>query len=319
MRRASSLLLAGWLIGLGGGTVFAAQTVNRIVAVVNDAIITQADVAEEVNGILADQKTPPATEDQAGQLRQAVLDRLIERQLLLQEAKRVNVTVGNDEVVQRLELIRQRFGSEEGFQRSLEENGTSEEALKEHIRDQLIVQKLIDSKVRSTIVVSPQEVASELEQHPELAKPGDRVKASHILIRVSDTRSEAQAKALADRLRQQLQGGADFAALAKQYSEDANREQGGQMDWVAQGELMPELDAVLFALKPGELSQPIRSRLGFHLIRVEERRPADSLSSDDANRAVQEQLYQQKFGTAMSRWLADLKRRAYIQILTPDT
>ncbi len=314
----SSLLLGALLLGLGAAPAGAAQTVNRIVAIVNDAVITHADVAEEVNGVLAEQDTPTLGSQDAGRLQQAVLDRLIDRQLLLQEAKRVGVTLGSDEVIQRLELIRQRFGSEEAFQQSLRESQTSEEELKEHIRDQLLVQKLIEAKIRSTIVVSPQEVATALEQHPELAREGDRVKASHMLVRVNDTRSDAEAQALAERLRAQLQAGADFAALARQHSEDAYREQGGQMDWTAQGELMPELDEALFALKPGELSAPLRSRLGFHLLRVDDRRAADRLSFVEANRAIQQQLYQQKFAAAMSRWLAELRRRAYIQIPAPD-
>ena len=296
----------------------AAETVNRIVAVVNDAIITQADVVEEVSSLLEEQRSPAPDGPDAGRLQQAVLDRLIERQLLLQEAKRVGATVGTDEVVQRLEAIRQRFGSEDAFRESLRESGTSEEVLKEHLRDQLLVQRLIDAKIRATIVVSPQEVAKALEQHPQLAKSGDRVQASHILIRTSETRSEEQAKALMEQLHQQLKAGADFAELARRYSEDSYRDQGGRMDWTAQGELMPELDAALFSLPPGELSEPIRSRLGFHVVRVEDRRTASSLSLVEANRAIQQHLYQEKFEAALARWLDELKQRAYIQILTPE-
>jgi len=109
---------------------------------------------------------------------------------------------------------------------------------------------------------------------------------------------------------------ADFAALAKRYSEDSHAEDGGLMDWVAQGELMPELDAALFSLAPGEVSAPIQTRLGLHLLHVEERRSAASLSVTEAHRAVYQQLYQRKFQHAFARWLAQLKRRAYIDILS---
>ena len=87
------------------------------------------------------------------------------------------------------------------------------------------------------------------------------------------------------------------------------------MGWVAQGELMPELDAALFSLKPGEYSRPIQTHLGFHLVKVEERRTAESLSVAEANRSVYQRLYQQKFQDAFGRWLAQLKRRAYIEIV----
>jgi len=109
--------------------------------------------------------------------------------------------------------------------------------------------------------------------------------------------------------------GADFAALAKRYSEDPNAADGGAMGWIAQGDLMPELDTALFSVPVGSVSEPIQTRLGFHLVKVEERRTASDLSVADANRAVYQRLYQQKFEAAMKRWLTELKSRAYIQIL----
>jgi peptidyl-prolyl cis-trans isomerase SurA len=109
--------------------------------------------------------------------------------------------------------------------------------------------------------------------------------------------------------------GADFAELAKAHSEDAYRRSGGAMDWMAQGELLPELDQALFTLRPGELSEPIRSSLGFHLLRVEERRSAASLSVLEANRAVYHELYQQKFEEVLHQWLTDLIRQAYIRVV----
>jgi len=166
--------------------------------------------------------------------------------------------------------------------------------------------------------VSPQEVAREIGVHPELAKPGDRARVSHILVRVSETRSAEQARALVEQLHGRLTSGAAFADLARRHSEDSHAEAGGAMGWVAQGELLPELDAVLFSLPIGEVSGPIQTRLGFHLVTVEERRAASSLSVTEANHAVYQQLYQKKFQQAFSRWLDGLLRRAYIEIVTPQ-
>ena len=119
-------------------------------------------------------------------------------------------------------------------------------------------------------------------------------------------------------LHRQLQQGADFAALAKRYSEDSHQDDGGDMGWVAQGELLPELDAALAALPLETVSDPIQTRLGFHLLKVAERRSAASLPMTEANHAISQQLYRQKFQVAFNRWMTDLKRRAYIEILPPD-
>ncbi len=87
------------------------------------------------------------------------------------------------------------------------------------------------------------------------------------------------------------------------------------MDWIGQGELLPELDAVLFRLSVGEVSLPIQTRLGFHILRLDERRDASSLSLTEANRSISQQLYQAKFQEAFSHWLDGLKGHAYIEIL----
>ena len=114
--------------------------------------------------------------------------------------------------------------------------------------------------------------------------------------------------------RRQVVIGADVSALAARYSEDPSAADGGRMDWVASGELLPELDQALFGLPVGSLSEPIQTRLGFHLLKVEERRPSSELSVTEANRTVTLQLYQQKFEAAMKRWLDELKQNAYIAI-----
>jgi len=309
---------AGWFAGLllaVGQAPAMAQTANRIAAIVNDAVITERDVTGQTQAILEEQGAEEAvTGDQAAQMRQAVLRRLIEQQVMLQEAKRAQISVSMDEVLKRLEDVRARFASEDQLQESLKSAGMSMERLKDQMREQLMIQELIDRRIRSTIVVSPQEVARALAEHPDWEKPGDRARASHLLIRVSEDRSEDEARALVEHLRQQLLHGADFAALAKRYSEDPHRDDGGAMGWSASGELLPELDAALFQLPVGELSMPIQTRLGFHVLRVEERRAASSLSLMEAHRSIFEQLYQQKFQEAFRRWLGELMQKAYIEI-----
>jgi parvulin-like peptidyl-prolyl isomerase len=285
--------------------------------VVNDEVVTTSDVEASLSELL-EQDPDVADGADPSQMRQAVLQRLIQDRLLLQEAKKLGVSVSSEQVLRRLEEVRARFESEEAFAQSLRDSGISREQLKEKLRDQMTVRRLIDGKVRSTIVISPQDVARELQAHPELARAGDRVRGRHLLIRVYESRSEEKARSLIEQLRAQLAGGASFEELARQHSEDSHREDGGGLGWVAPGQLMPELDAALFSLQPGELSLPIQSRLGFHLVKVEERRTAESLSVLEANTAVYQRLYQRRFQQEMSRWVEGLMRRAYIELIAPE-
>lgn len=295
-----------------------ADTVNRIVAVVNDEVITHADVELHVSSMLEQPEELPEGLTPAD-MRRGVLQRLIQQRLLLQEAKKRGVVVTTDEIIDRLEEIQARAGSEEAFQQQLTDSRLTKEQLKDQIRDQLVVQRLIDMKVRSLISVSPYEVAQEIGVHPELSKPGDRVRALHILVRVSEARSAEKAQALLQDIHRSLERGGDFVGLAKRYSEDPHRDEGGDLGWVAQGELLPELDQALFALQPGQHSGPIQSPLGFHLVTAVERKTSESLSITEANHAVFERLYQKKFQTIFARWMQDLTQDAYIEVLASET
>lgn len=295
------------------------ETINRMLAVVNEDVITEADVAAQMHTLLADAREEPADEAQAGAMRQAILRRLIEQRLLLQEAKRSGIIVGSDEVLDRLEDIRGQFDSEDAFRNGLEESGMSEEQLKAQIREALLVQRWVDERVRSTITVSPQEVAEERATPPELPPSGEQVRLRHLLIRVREGRFEEEAKRLADDAHRRLREGMSFAELAQRYSEDAHQQDGGDMGWVTQGELLPELQAAVHALKVGESSAPIRTKLGFHLVVVEERRAGTALAEAEVVQAIQQRLYQRKFQEAMARRLDELKRKAYIHLLESGT
>jgi peptidyl-prolyl cis-trans isomerase SurA len=315
LRRGPAAVAAGLAAAVLCASAAQAGVVNRIVAVVDNEIITEQDLRAYVAALQAGQAEAGASGDEGGALEQQSLERLIEHRLMLQEAIRKEVEVDPLEVLKRYTSFRDRFPSDGQFRAELAQAGLSEEQLKRKIREQLLVQQLIDSEVRSRIVVSPQDVAKELRANPQLAKPGTRVRLSHLLVRVGERRSEAQARALIDRLHGQLAEGADFAKLAKQHSEEAHGRDGGDMGWVSPDDLMPALGEAVAGLRPGETSAPVQSPLGFHLIRVEERKDAASLSLTDAHQAVSRQLYQARFRQAMERWLGGLKQKAYIEIL----
>lgn len=311
--RLASLVSTGALLCVLAATSAGAETANRILAVVNDDIITETEFVRYLDAAMDGQDASGNANEL--QVQQEVLRRLIQQRLIIQEAKRAGIVIGPEEIAGRIDEMIQRAGSRETFDALLAEQGLTREQLKDQVREQLLVDRIIDAKVKSTISVSPQDVAKEIELNPELAKTGDRIRAGHILIRVDSQRSEADAGALAERIAAELASGAEFAALAKQHSQDSHAEGGGDMGWVAQGELMPELDAVLFALEPGAVSAPVKTRLGFHLLKAEERRSASSLNVMEAHAEVYHMIFQRRYQEALNRWLRDLAERAFVQVL----
>lgn len=320
--RVAGSSITGWVVAAAllaaDGAPALADVSNRIVAVVGEDVITEADVASHL-AVLLDGRQAPLAEGAAesGEMREAVLDRLIEQRLVLQEAKRRGLTVSSDEVVDRVEVVRRRFGSDEALRQSLAEAGISREQFRQQVRDQLLAEKAIDAAVRSKIRISPHELAQAVERQPEPTSTGQLIEAWHLLVRVNPHRTEADAKARMEEARRALAAGEPFAAVARRYSDDANVQGGGALGWVAPGVLMPELDRAIAALKEGEISEPIRSRLGFHLVRVGRHRTVTGLNAAEMERAVEQRIFQEKFQAELATWLGELKRKAYIE-LRPD-
>jgi peptidyl-prolyl cis-trans isomerase C len=150
--------------------------------------------------------------------------------------------------------------------------------------------------------------------HPETYRRPERIKASHILIR-SGERSEEEAQALAEELYQQLADGADFAELAKEYSEDGSADYGGTLGTFARGKMVPEFEAVAFALaEPGDYSEPVKTTFGYHLILLQGRTPAQVIPFEDVRDDIVEDL-QVKMGDAVwQRKLVRLRSRPDVQL-----
>ena len=311
-RRIQVGLLAACL-GAGLAARAWAETSNRILAIVNEDIITEADITSQLNAMLEDEEVAKRLPDDRTAVREQLLEHLIEEKLILQEAKRLNLTVNPNEVEERLAEIRNKFDGPQAYAQMLQQAQWTEDQLKDKLRQQILAQKTVDQQVRSKIVVRPSEVPP-VADAPAAAAPGaERVKVIHVLIRVKEDRTREQAEALAHQLDEKIRQGADIGELAKQYSEDGHAEDGGLLGWVHKGELLPELDQTIFTLKPGECSGPIATRLGFHLVKVLERGEDSPVELAKAQDQREYQVYQQKFNQALRAWLDKLKDHAYIQ------
>lgn len=146
---------------------------------------------------------------------------------------------------------------------------------------------------------------------PELSVVQTR--ARHILLRTGPQLSEADAVARLAGYRQQIVSGqASFEDLARQFSQDGSARQGGDLGWVSPGQFVPEFEQVMNALAPGEVSQPVVSRFGVHLIRLEERRQAD-LTESEQRELAREQLREEKAEAAIKAWTEEVRGRAYVE------
>jgi peptidyl-prolyl cis-trans isomerase SurA len=286
---------------------------DRVIAVVNNDAITLGELQESIVSYRAENTQRPGPSDD--ELRKDFLNKLIDSRLQLQEADREKVTVDdvelNEEFLERIKHYGVR--TEEEFEKLVRGQGVTVESIKKRLRDGLKVNKLVRRKVTLRVSVTEAEITQYLEENRTKLETGLSFHARHILVTPetdNDTGWES-ARIKAEMLRSQLQDGADFVELAKQHSRDATAKDGGDLGSLKRGELAPEIEAELLALKPGQISPPVRSPLGYHVFRLEAK---DSLEAASIRQQIRDILFRQQFDNRLEVWLKEIKQRAIIEV-----
>ncbi len=293
-----------------------AEVVERILAVVNDEIVTEQDLEIVMAPVVAQYRTMytgAEYDEKVREVREEFLSKVIDDKLILGEAKRRLVIVKDEEVDEMMAEVRNKFPTREAFVSAIEEQGLTEKRLWNRFHDQLMTQKFVTYEVKSKVSVSPGEVNDYYRAHEQEFKQGDQAHLQHILIRTS-TRSDEEAKTLATDLIAQLAAGKPFEELAKAHSEGAEAAEGGEMGWVERGQLLGEIDEKVFALNTGELAGPLQSTLGYHIFKLVERKEVSVRPIADVRPQIQDILFKQKLKDKLESWMASLKKNAYISI-----
>ncbi|MEI8344874.1 MAG: peptidyl-prolyl cis-trans isomerase [Candidatus Omnitrophota bacterium] len=292
------------------------SVLERILAVVNDEIVTEQDLQIVMAPVAAQYRasyTGQEYQDKITAARGEFLNKLIEDKLILSEAKRKQVIVKDPDVDETLAEVRNKFPSREVFLKAITDQGLTEKKLWDRFRDQLMTQRLVSYEVKSIIFVSPGEISEYYKAHPEEFVQPDRVKLQHILVRIG-SRTDEDAKILVDGVALQGAQGKSFEELAKAYSEGGEAKEGGNMGWVEKGQLLGDIDQKVFATEPGKTTEPIKSSLGYHLFRVVERQAHTARPQAEVRDQIQDTIYKEKIKKRLDAWISGLKKTAYISI-----
>ncbi len=295
----------------------AAEVLERILAVVNDEIVTEQDLENAMAPVIAQYRTTTTGkeyQDKVQEARREFLEKVIEDKMILSEAKRRKVIVKDEEVDEMITEVRNKFPNREVFLKAIEEQSLTEKKLWNRFHDQLLMQKLVNYEVRSRVSVSPGEVSEYYKTHQDEFARSERVRLQHILIRSGGARSEDEAKAFAETLADRLKAGASFEETAKTYSEAAEAKEGGEMGWMDKGQLLGEIDAKVFGLSAGEVTPPITSSLGVHIFKVVERETSSVKPFSEVRNQIQDKIFKEKMNGRLEKWISGLKKNAYISI-----
>ena len=257
-----------------------AQRLDGIAAVVNDEVVLESDVAEQLGLILMRAQTQRDS-DTVDTLRTQILNQLVDEKLIFAEGKHQGLTASDAEVAKELDNamkeIKQRFGGEEGFRQQLQKENTTEEKLREKFRNEIqhqIIGRKLMAKMLPKKTVSQAEAETYFKANPDkFPKVPAELKLSVIQIPpAADSVTEAKARAKAVAIRKRLMSGEKFAKVAAEISEDpATAKNGGDLGFVTRGLLDNPLEDALFALKNGEISAPVHSSAGWHIVQAIER------------------------------------------------
>lgn len=245
----------------------AAQDQQRIAAVVNDEIVSMRDLRARLRMVIISSRLP-ATDETAQRIAPQVLRSLIDEQIQLQEAKRLNVAVTDQEMARARSGVEERNGLKPGqFADFVRQLGVDPETVERQLQAQVAWAKLVRRRFGNDVNVSQEEVAEVLTRMAaDAGKTQKRI--SEIVLPVEDSATEDQVQQLAARIVEQLRGGANFAGVARQFSASANAAIGGDVGWVLPERMAPEVAEAVGRLQTGQISDPIRTVFGFNIVQV---------------------------------------------------
>lgn len=247
------------------------QFVTRIAAVVNDDIVSLSDIQGRIRLALFSSGLPDTPESRQ-RLTGTVLRTLIDESLQLQEAERVGIGASEREVEEALERIAQQNGTDRaGMEQVFAERGVPLSTLRGQVRAGVAWAKLVQRRLRPQVEIGDEEIDLVLERlRANAGKPEYLV--AEIFLAVDSPEQEPEVRVLADRLFDQISSGTSFPAVARQFSQSAGAANGGDIGWVLPGQLPEEVDRQLRGMRPGQLSRPVRSVAGFHILLVRDQR-----------------------------------------------
>jgi peptidyl-prolyl cis-trans isomerase SurA len=250
-----------------------AQDSLRIAAVVNDEVISLLDVSMRIRMILVSSQLEDTPEIRQ-RLMPQVLRGLIDEKLRLQEAERLGVTIPQEEIDSQLALLAQQNNMTlPQFETVLNRNGILLDTVATQIHADLAWARLVRMRLSPSITVSEDEIDETLARIAKnQGKPEYLV--SEVFLSIDSPDQEAQVRAVAERLIAEIRRGADFSAVARQFSQSATAAAGGDIGWVGPGQLSPPLDAAIRAMQPGQVSAPIRDTGGLHILALRDQRRA---------------------------------------------
>ncbi len=247
---------------------------GEVVAKINNDVITK----DELYDLLVEQNGAQ------------VLDNLISEKIIKLEIEKQKIEIPEEEIEKVISEIKGSYGGDEAFNQAMEYYGYKLEDIKKNITTNIQIKKLLEP----SISITEEEIKDYFETYKDTLSQKEQVRASHILVETEEKAKEVKEKLLA---------GGDFAEIAKEYSQDINnKDLGGDLGFFSRGEMLPTFENAAFALEIGEISDPVQTDYGFHIIKVEEKKEEKEANFEENKDKIKDILLEEKIPEAYQEW-----------------
>lgn len=321
MKFYKKIILILWSIMLLSVPVYA-EVVDRIVAVVNDEIITLYELNAAFEPYLKNIENNYKGNDKGAVIKQtkdAFFQRMIDNILIEQEAKKTGVSAGvkdADVMAVLQDVITKQKMSMSDFLKSLEKEGTPIESVKKEIRSQLVRMRLLRREVKDKIIVSDEEIGEYYNKHREEYEGKESVRMKQLLLLLppnADITIKTKMKNEALRLRGLIMSGESFDLLAAKYSQGPAAAQGGDVGFIERGTIIPEVEAAAFSLPVEKVSEVIESSLGFHIIKVVDKKGAGLKPIAMVREEIKAKIEDEKLDKKFDEWISSVRAKSHIE------
>ena len=312
-------LLAGAQPMLSGSPLTSAHKANGVAAVVEDRVITIDDVRQEIALLIPQLQQEARNEIEFQQklraLQDEVVQSLVDRVLIVKHFKDQGFRVPQSYIEQELnEIVRREFdGDRARFLRYLESQGQSVREFRRQLKERMIVQFMRGQMRRSETLVSPRRMEEFYEEKKHSFFQEEAVHLRIIHLRPITNESEDILLQTAEKIDRELRAGADFGDLARQYSQDNRRREGGNWGWIRTDELRDEWREMILGLEKGQHTEPLKLPEGLFILYVQDRREAGIQPIHEVREQIESLLVSQMARESHERWLERLRRNAYVR------
>lgn len=301
--------------------------VDRVVAVVNEDVITLSEVNEEGKPLfqrVAEQAPASELPEALKQVRQTVIDKLIEKKIMLQEAKKADISVSEEEIDRAFELILKRNNTtRQQFRNELAVMGLTEEQYRENLRNQVLSSKLVSYEVRSKVIIPESKIIDYYDTHytERVGEGGYYILQIGIAwdsINNGEEIDKEEARKKAERIRSLAVAGQDFRELAKEYSDLPSAVDGGDIGVLNKDDMSSEMLEIISKTKAGQISPIIATSSGFQFFKVlssQEGQIITKVPYESVKDEIYDILYQREIEARFEDWLKEKKDQSYIKIL----